>query len=99
MQQGEPGMEELVCDRVREALRERLQDALAIRWLLDQPGVSVALLDVRHPQELAPVDGLLGGHLDTDESRASVDRIIAENVKDSVGPEFMAPPEAHAEAV
>jgi hypothetical protein len=40
---------------------------------------------------------VLGRHLD-DEARASVDRIVAENVKDTVGPEFMAPPEAHAEA-
>lgn len=74
-----------------------MQDALAIRWVLDQPGVSVALWGARHPQELAPVDGVLGRHLD-DEARASVDRIIAENVKDPVGPEFMAPPETHAEA-
>jgi aryl-alcohol dehydrogenase-like predicted oxidoreductase len=71
--------------------------ALAIRWVLDQPGVSVALWGARHPHELEPVDDVLGWHLD-DEARAYVDRVVGENVKDPVGPEFMAPPERHAEA-
>jgi aryl-alcohol dehydrogenase-like predicted oxidoreductase len=64
----------------------------ALRWVLDQPGVSVALWGARHPGELAPVSDVMGWGLD-DAARASVDAILARTVRDPVGPEFMAPPE------
>src|SRR5262249_41352609 len=70
--------------------------ALAVRWVLDHPGVSAALWGFRHPQELAPVDEVMGWHLD-DEARAHIEEIMAECVKEPVGPEFRAPPE-HASA-
>ena len=79
--------------------RERFQVGvleLAVRWVLDQPGVSVALWGVRHPNELAPVESIMRFHLD-DEARAYVDCVLAETVRDPVGPEFMAPPERPAE--
>ena len=66
--------------------------ALALRWVLDTPGVSVALWGARHPGELAPVGDILGWHLD-EEARAYVDEAIRITVRDPVGPEFMAPPE------
>jgi aryl-alcohol dehydrogenase-like predicted oxidoreductase len=66
--------------------------AFAVRWVIDQPGVSVALWGARHPGELAPVDDAMGWHLD-DEAQAHVDEILAQCVRDPVGPEFMAPPE------
>jgi aryl-alcohol dehydrogenase-like predicted oxidoreductase len=66
--------------------------ALAVRWVLDTPGVSVALWGARHPGELAPLDDMMGWHLD-DEARAYVDEVIRTSVRDPVGPEFMAPPE------
>jgi aryl-alcohol dehydrogenase-like predicted oxidoreductase len=66
--------------------------ALAVRWVLDQPGVSVALWGPRHPSELAPIKDILGWHLD-DEARAHIDKVVAESVRDPIGPEFMAPPE------
>jgi aryl-alcohol dehydrogenase-like predicted oxidoreductase len=66
--------------------------ALAVRWVLDQPGVSVALWGVRHPEELAPIGDVMGWHLD-EEARAYIDETIAQSVRDPVGPEFMAPPE------
>jgi aryl-alcohol dehydrogenase-like predicted oxidoreductase len=71
--------------------------ALAVRWVLDQPGVSVALWGARRPEELAPLGDVMGFRLD-DEARAHVDAVLAETVRDPVGPEFMAPPERPADA-
>ena len=65
---------------------------LAVRWVLDQPGVSVALWGASHPGELDPLNDILGWHLD-DEARAHIDEVLAQSIKDPVGPEFMAPPE------
>jgi len=72
--------------------------ALALRWVLDTPGVSVALWGARHPGELAPVDDVVGWHLD-DEARAYIDEVIRASVRDPVGPEFMAPPACPETAV
>ena len=66
--------------------------ALAVRWVLDTPGVSVALWGARHPGELAPLDDMLGWHLDQ-EARAYIDEVIRTAVREPVGAEFMAPPE------
>jgi aryl-alcohol dehydrogenase-like predicted oxidoreductase len=66
--------------------------ALAVRWVLDQPGVSAALWGVRRATELAPVKDAMGWSLD-DAARASIDAILTRCVRDPVGPEFMAPPE------
>jgi aryl-alcohol dehydrogenase-like predicted oxidoreductase len=65
--------------------------ALAMRWVLDTPGVSVALWGPRHPSELVPIDELMRFHLD-DEARAYIDATLAETIRDPIGPEFMAPP-------
>ena len=65
---------------------------LAVRWVLDQPGVSVALWGARHPGELAPLHDVMGWKLDS-EALAHMDTVVAESVHDPVGPEFMAPPE------
>ncbi len=64
---------------------------LALRWLLDQPGVSVALWGARRPEQLEPVDEIFGWSLDA-QAKEAIDRIINESIKDPVGPEFMAPP-------
>ncbi|MCL2450190.1 MAG: aldo/keto reductase [Polyangiaceae bacterium] len=66
--------------------------ALAVRWVLDQPGVSVALWGARQTSELAPLPDLVGWHLD-EEALRYVDEVLAHSVRDPVGPEFMAPPE------
>src|SRR5215475_5955693 len=66
--------------------------ALAVRWVLDQPGVSVALWGASHPGELDPLNEILGWHLD-DEALAHIDEVLAQSIRDPVGPEFMAPPE------
>jgi aryl-alcohol dehydrogenase-like predicted oxidoreductase len=65
---------------------------LALRWVLDQQGASVALWGARHPGELDPLRDVMGWKLDY-AALASMDKIVAESVRDPVGPEFMAPPE------
>lgn len=69
--------------------------ALALRWLLDQPGQTVALWGGRRPEQLDPVNSIDGWHLDAG-ALAEIDRIVAEHVTDPVGPEFMAPPAREA---
>jgi aryl-alcohol dehydrogenase-like predicted oxidoreductase len=64
---------------------------LALRWVLDQPGVSAALWGARHPGQLEPVGDVMGWKLD-DNALREIDRIIRDSVKAPVGPEFMAPP-------
>jgi aryl-alcohol dehydrogenase-like predicted oxidoreductase len=89
--------------RLEELARERYGKtllALAVRWALDQPGVSVVLWGTRHPNRLDPLDDVFGWQLDVS-AKAEIDRIVSETIKDPVGPEFMAPSvrpaqEAHA---
>jgi aryl-alcohol dehydrogenase-like predicted oxidoreductase len=64
---------------------------LALRWLLDQPGVGVALWGARRPDQLAPVREVMGWRID-DATMREIDRILATTISDPVGPEFMAPP-------
>jgi aryl-alcohol dehydrogenase-like predicted oxidoreductase len=64
---------------------------LAVRWTLDQPFVTVALWGARHPEQLAPIAGVVGWKLDRDALKA-IDDIVRESIIDPVGPEFMAPP-------
>ncbi len=63
---------------------------LAIRWMLDQ-GITTALWGARRPDQLQPVDEVMGWSLDPPD-KADIDRILGETITDSVGPEFMAPP-------
>jgi aryl-alcohol dehydrogenase-like predicted oxidoreductase len=65
---------------------------LAVRWVLDQTGVSVALWGARHPHELNPLQDVMGWKLDNT-ALASIDKMVTDSVRDPVGPEFMAPPE------
>ena len=64
---------------------------LAVRWVLDQPGVTIALWGARHPQQLDAIDGALGWNLD-ESAMVAIDSILLATVTDPVGPEFMAPP-------
>ena len=63
---------------------------LAVRWVLDRPGVSVALWGARRPDQLDAVSGVAGWKLDS-AAMAEIDRIVAESVTDPVGPEYLAP--------
>lgn len=63
---------------------------LALRWVLDQPGVSVALMGARCPDQLAPLSQVMGWTLDN-HAIATINRIVRTAVTNPVGPEFMAP--------
>lgn len=65
---------------------------LAIRWMLDRAPNHIALWGARRPDQLAPIPELTGWSLDKDDFQA-IDEILAETIKDPLGPEFMAPPE------
>jgi aryl-alcohol dehydrogenase-like predicted oxidoreductase len=79
--------------RLAEFARERYGKsilALAVRWVLDQPGVSVVLWGARHPHRLDPLNDIFDWHLDAS-ANAEINRILSETIRDPVGPEFMAP--------
>jgi aryl-alcohol dehydrogenase-like predicted oxidoreductase len=63
---------------------------LAARWVLDRPGVSVALWGARRPEQLDAVAGVMGWKLDAS-AMAEIDRIVEETVTDPVGPEYLSP--------
>ena len=64
---------------------------LAVRWLLDQPGVGVALWGARRPEQLEAIKEVGGWSL-TKTDFAAIDAILRESIHNPVGPEFMAPP-------
>jgi aryl-alcohol dehydrogenase-like predicted oxidoreductase len=64
---------------------------LAVRWLLEQPGVGIALWGARRPDQLVPVSEVSGWSLKKSDF-AAIDAILRENIRHPVGPEFMAPP-------
>jgi aryl-alcohol dehydrogenase-like predicted oxidoreductase len=81
-------------ERLDALARERFQRDvihLAVRWVLDRPGASVALWGARKPEQLDPAADAMSFTLD-EEAMAAVDAILGECVPDPVGPEFMAPP-------
>jgi len=63
---------------------------LAARWVLDRPGIFVALWGARRPDQLDAVAGVMGWKLDMS-AMAEIDRIVAESVTDPVGPEYLTP--------
>ncbi len=65
---------------------------LSIRWILDRAPDHIALWGARRPDQLGPIRELTGWSLDKDDFHA-IDKILAETIKDPMGPEFMAPPE------
>jgi aryl-alcohol dehydrogenase-like predicted oxidoreductase len=66
---------------------------LALRWLLDQPGVGAALWGARRPDQLAPVADVMGWSIDPD-TMMEIDAILMRAIRNPVGPEFLAPPVA-----
>jgi aryl-alcohol dehydrogenase-like predicted oxidoreductase len=74
----------------RERFGKRVID-LAVRWLLEQPGVGIALWGARKPSQLDDVEGAMGFSLDR-ATLTEIDSILARTIPEPVGPEFMAPP-------
>jgi aryl-alcohol dehydrogenase-like predicted oxidoreductase len=63
---------------------------LAARWVLDRPGVSLALWGAKRPDQLDAMAGVMGWKLDAG-AMDEIDRIVAESVSDPVGPEYLTP--------
>jgi aryl-alcohol dehydrogenase-like predicted oxidoreductase len=80
-------------DRLATFARDRYGKSvleLAARWVLDRPGVSVALWGAKRPEQLNAVAGVLDWKLD-EAAMAEIDQIVAESVTDPVGPEYLTP--------
>lgn len=81
--------------RLQQYARDRFDKNLisfAVRWVLDQPGVSVALWGARAPRELELVGEVMSFHLEA-EALAFTENVLRECITNPVGSEFMAPPE------
>jgi aryl-alcohol dehydrogenase-like predicted oxidoreductase len=83
-------LEQWVLDKYQRPLA-----SLAIRWSLDK-GVKIALWGARKPEELDPLESILGWKLSDDDFK-EIDQIIDETIKEHVGPQFMSPPERKKE--
>ena len=81
---------EQLDDLAQKRYGKRVMD-LAVRWVLDQPGISAALWGARRPEQLKAVTDALNWKLDAD-ALAAIDQILRQTITDPVGPEFMAPP-------
>jgi aryl-alcohol dehydrogenase-like predicted oxidoreductase len=68
---------------------------LALRWVLDRQDSTIALWGARRPDQLGPIAGLSGWHIDAS-AMVEIDRILSETIAEAVGPEFMAPPNRQA---
>lgn len=82
------------AERISHEARERFDKALlptAVRWVLDM-GAEIAIWGGRRPDQMDPLEEIDGWHID-EAFKKSVETILAETVKDPVGPGFMAPPE------
>jgi aryl-alcohol dehydrogenase-like predicted oxidoreductase len=77
-------------DQLAEARFGKSVLALAVRWLLDR-GKIIALWGARHPSQLDSIGEVTGWTIDA-ATMAEIDRILADTIKDPVGPDFMAPP-------
>ena len=65
---------------------------LALRWVLDRSEGNIALWGARRPDQLAPLNQVMGWHIDA-AGLSEIDRILTDTITNPIGPEFMAPPE------
>jgi aryl-alcohol dehydrogenase-like predicted oxidoreductase len=64
---------------------------LAVRWILDQTPLGIALWGMRKPAHLEPINDVWEWHID-EEAKREINRILQETIGEPIGPEFMAPP-------
>jgi aryl-alcohol dehydrogenase-like predicted oxidoreductase len=79
--------------RLDDYARKRYQRGvlhLALRWCLDSEPNTIPLWGARRPEELDPLQEILGWNLDGEAMR-HIDEVLREAIRDPVGPEFMAP--------
>ncbi len=79
-----------LLDQFAQSAYNRRIIHLAVRWILDQ-GVDIAIWGARRPDQLEALDRVFGWSID-DKARQAIDAILAEAIKEPVGPGFMAPP-------
>lgn len=63
----------------------------ALRWALQQPGVTSVIAGARTARQVEENVGISGWQIDP-EDLAKVEDVLARHIKTPVGPEFMAPP-------
>lgn len=82
-----------VLDRLRPIAYARNKNLaqLALRWILDQPGITAAIWGARSPSQIAEVAGGMGWKLSEGELEG-IDRILAEVGPEPIGAGFMEPP-------
>ena len=66
--------------------------ALAVRWVLDQSGVQMALVGRAQSGAARAARRRDGVGARRDAAKQTIEAIVREHVTDPVGPEFMAPP-------
>ncbi|MDD3814319.1 MAG: general stress protein, partial [Desulfocapsaceae bacterium] len=64
--------------------------AFSLRWVFEK-GIPIAIWGARKPSQMDPVDETMGWSMDL-ATLSAVDSILAETIRQPVGPEFMAPP-------
>ena len=69
--------------------------AFAVRWILDRGETMTALWGARSASQLDAVAEAFGWKLEAEDYK-EIDKILADTIKDPVGPEFMAPPSRDA---
>lgn len=80
-------------ERLADFARQRYGKSvleLAVRWVLDRPGISAALWGAKSPEQLDAMAGVFGWKLDAG-AMVEMDRMVAESVIDPVGPEYLSP--------
>lgn len=71
---------------------DRSMAQFALRWALQQPGITCVIAGARTPAQVEDNVGISGWEIEP-EDLAKVDEILAKKIKTPVGPEFMAPRE------
>ena len=64
--------------------------AFSLRWVFEK-GIPIAIWGARKPSQMDPVEETMGWSMDL-ATLSAVDSILAETIRQPVGPEFMAPP-------
>lgn len=83
----------LTCVEGLKALANRRHKTvaqLAVRWCLDQPGVTVALCGARRPPQIEETAEAVGWTLSLDDL-AEIDLVLSEAIPDPIGPDFLGP--------
>jgi aryl-alcohol dehydrogenase-like predicted oxidoreductase len=62
----------------------------ALRWALQQPGVTTVIAGARTPEQVEDNAAVSDWHIEKDDL-IRIDTIVAKHIKTPVGPEFMAP--------